>query len=133
TLDSAGRWSLVPSSETPEVEAIAQRLLRRWGMVTRRILVRETGLPPWRDLLRCYRRLEARGEIRGGRFVAGLSGEQYALPEAVDLLRKERRRHDDALVELGPGDPLDLVGVIVPGIGGGDRGLVLRGGIPAAG
>jgi ATP-dependent helicase Lhr and Lhr-like helicase len=130
TLDSAGRWSLVPAAEAADVEAIARRLLLRWGVVTRRILVRETGLPPWRDLLRCYRRLEARGEIRGGRFVAGLSGEQYALPEAVGLIRKERRRDDEALVELGPGDPLDLVGIVLPGPSGSDEGLALQGGIP---
>ena len=76
----------------PEVvEHVARTLLRRYGVVFWRLLEREADwLPPWRDLLRCLRRLEARGEIRGGRFVAGLSGEQFALPEAIGLLREVR-------------------------------------------
>lgn len=73
-------------------------------------------MPPWRDLLRCWRRLEARGEIRGGRFVAGFSGEQYALPEAVGLLRELRRKPPDgAWVSLSAADPLNLVGILSPG------------------
>ena len=73
-------------------------------------------LVPWRDVLRVYRRLEARGEIRGGRFVGGFSGEQYALPEAVATLRAVRREvHVAALVAVGGADPLNLVGIIVPG------------------
>ena len=75
------------------VEHVARTLLRRYGVVFWRLLAREADwLPPWRDLLRVYRRLEARGEIRGGRFVAGFSGEQFALPEAVGTLREVRRR-----------------------------------------
>src|SRR6185312_13768966 len=75
------------------IEHIAKGLLKRWGVVFWRLLAREADwLPPWRDLLMCYRRLEARGEIRGGRFVAGFTGEQYALPEAIGLLREARRK-----------------------------------------
>ena len=82
-----------------------------------RLLAREAAwLPPWRDLLRVYRRLEARGEIRGGRFVAGFSGEQYALPEAIGLMREIRRRPSDGpWVSLSAADPLNLVGVLTPG------------------
>jgi ATP-dependent Lhr-like helicase len=99
------------------VEHIAQALLRRYGVVFWRLLAREGGwLPPWRDLLRVYRRLEARGEIRGGRFVAGFSGEQYALPDAVGLLREIRRRPADGrYVSLSAADPLNLIGVLTPG------------------
>jgi len=73
-------------------------------------------LPPWRDLLRVYRRLEARGEIRGGRFVAGFSGEQFALPDAVTALRKQRREQDEGnALSLSGADPLNLVGILTPG------------------
>ena len=86
-------------------------------MVFWRLLAREAEwLPPWRDLLRVYRRLEARGEIRGGRFVAGFSGEQYALPDAVGMLREVRRRpHSDEFVSLSGADPLNLAGILTPG------------------
>ncbi|HSU40039.1 MAG TPA: hypothetical protein VLJ38_10735, partial [Polyangiaceae bacterium] len=91
-------------------------LLHRWGVVFRRVIDREGALPPWRDLLRCYRRLEARGEIRGGRFVAGFSGEQYALPDAVAALRAVRRKpHDHALIAVSAADPLNVVGILTPG------------------
>ena len=82
-----------------------------------RLLEREADwLPPWRDLLRVYRRLEARGEIRGGRFVAGFSGEQFALPDAVGMLREVRRKPaSDAWVSLSGADPLNLVGILTPG------------------
>ena len=82
-----------------------------------RLLEREADwLPPWRDLLRVYRRLEARGEIRGGRFVAGFSGEQFALPDAVGALREVRRKQaDDAWVSVSGADPLNLVGILTPG------------------
>jgi ATP-dependent Lhr-like helicase len=91
--------------------------LRRYGVVFWRVLEREAPwLPPWRDLLRVYRRLEARGEIRGGRFVAGFAGEQFALPEAIGLLREVRRKPvADALVSLSGADPLNLVGILTPG------------------
>ena len=97
-------------------EAVARQLLRRYGVVFRRVVTREALLVPWRDLLRVYRRLEARGEIRGGRFVGGFSGEQYALPEAIGLLRSVRRQEaSGALVTLSGADPLNLVGIITPG------------------
>ncbi len=103
---------------TPEiVEHVARTLLRRYGVVFWRLLEREAAwLPPWRELLRVLRRLEARGEIRGGRFVAGVSGEQFALPEAVGLLRDVRREErTGALVSVSGADPLNLVGILTPG------------------
>ena len=81
--------------KSQQVEQIARTLLSRYGVVFRKLLERESGLPSWRELLYLYRRLEARGEIRGGRFVQGFSGEQFALPEAVSLLREERKRDAD--------------------------------------
>ncbi len=99
------------------IEHVAKALLKRWGVVFWRLLAREADwLPPWRDLLMCYRRLEARGEIRGGRFVAGFTGEQYALPEAIGLLREARRKpHSQHCVSLSGADPLNLVGILTPG------------------
>ena len=118
-LEDSGRWSLTrkkPDSEGA-VEHVARTLLRRYGVVFWRLTEREADwLPPWRDLLRCYRRLEARGEIRGGRFVAGMSGEQFAAPEAIGLLRDARRaERTGALVSVSGADPLNLVGVATPG------------------
>jgi len=98
------------------LETIARVLLRRWGVVFRKLLDREGELPPWRDLLRVYRRLEARGEIRGGRFVAGFSGEQYALPDAVGALREMRRAAPNGeWVTVSGADPLNLAGIVTPG------------------
>jgi ATP-dependent Lhr-like helicase len=99
------------------LEHVARTLLKRWGVVFWRLLEREPKwLPPWRELLRVYRRLEARGEIRGGRFVAAMSGEQFALPEAVGLLREVRRRDKPGmLVAVSAADPLNLAGIAVPG------------------
>jgi len=99
------------------IEHIARTLLRRWGVVFWRLLAREADwLPPWRDLLMCYRRLEARGEIRGGRFVQGFTGEQYAAPEAIGLLRDIRRKPlSQSIVSLSGADPLNLVGILTPG------------------
>ncbi|MFZ2651443.1 MAG: ATP-dependent DNA helicase, partial [Burkholderiaceae bacterium] len=135
-IEDAGRWALARSarhalrapgsasaSGEPErddaqiVEHVARCLLRRYGVVFWRLIAREADwLPPWRDLLRCLRRLEARGEIRGGRFVAGVSGEQFALPEAIGLLRDMRRRAaDGAWISLSGADPLNLVGVVGAG------------------
>ncbi|MBF6024675.1 DEAD/DEAH box helicase [Lysobacter niastensis] len=126
-IEDAGRWALirrpapvVEAGKKPDPEAIehiARVLLRRYGVVCWRLLEREAGwLPPWRELLRVYHRLEARGEIRGGRFIAGLSGEQFALPEAIGLLRQVRQRaHDGAWICLSAADPLNLVGTVLPG------------------
>jgi ATP-dependent Lhr-like helicase len=123
-MEDAGRWALArkPTAHGNEadgeaVEHICRTLLRRYGVVFWRMLAREADwLPPWRDLLRCYRRLEARGEIRGGRFVAGFSGEQFALPEAVGALREVRRRpYDGAWISVSGADPLNLAGILTPG------------------
>jgi len=122
----AGRWSLVPGpagsgagpGTVPEaiVDAQARALLRRYGVVCRRVLTREPGAAPWRDLARRYRTLEARGEIRGGRFVTGLSGEQFALPEAVERLREIRRSPADGRVmTISAADPLNLAGIVTAG------------------
>jgi ATP-dependent Lhr-like helicase len=99
------------------IEHVARTLLRRWGVVFWRLLAREADwLPPWRDLLMCFRRLEARGEIRGGRFIAGFTGEQYAAPEAIGLLRDTRRKpNSQSYVSLSAADPLNLVGIVTPG------------------
>jgi ATP-dependent Lhr-like helicase len=123
-IEDAGRWTLArrasPESRQINPEAIehaARTLLRRYGVVFWRLLEREAdGLPPWRDLLRVFRRLEARGEIRGGRFVSGFSGEQFAVPEAVGMLREVRRSKDSgAFLSLSGADPLNLSGVLTPG------------------
>ena len=97
-------------------ELAASTLLRRYGVVFKRLLARESGAPAWRDLLMVYRRLEARGEIRGGRFVAGMSGEQFALPEAVGQLRAVRRsERTGGMISVSAADPLNLSGIITPG------------------
>ena len=122
-LMPVGRWSLWRSQIRPSEshregrdEFLARQLLRRYGVVLRELLAREMGMPPWRTLLQIYRRLEARGEIRGGRFVNGFVGEQYALPEALDLLRLLRRTHSEAKTLLvSSADPLNLVGILTPG------------------
>ena len=120
-LEDAGRWSLIrrsaPGADDGQIERIAEILLRRYGVVFRRLITREAEwLPPWHTLLRAYRRLEAQGHIRGGRFVAGMSGEQFALADAVGALRAIRRRPlDGALVSLSAADPLNLCGILTPG------------------
>jgi ATP-dependent Lhr-like helicase len=117
-IETAGRWSLLVSA-TDDAEAAVQTaartLLKRYGVVFRTMLQRESQLPPWRDLVRVYRRLEARGEIRGGRFVAGFGGEQFAAPDAVGRLRAVRKMQKiDELVVLSAADPLNLVGILTP-------------------
>ncbi len=114
---SSGRWTLLQATTVSiDREAFARRLLARWGVVFRDVIARESLAPPWRDLLMVFRRMESRGEIRGGRFVAGFVGEQFALPEAVDALRAVRRAGADReAVNLGAYDPLNLSGVILPG------------------
>jgi ATP-dependent Lhr-like helicase len=142
-IEDAGRWTLarraqsLPQAKPEAIEHLARTLLLRYGVVFWRLIEREAPwLPPWRDLLRVYRRLEARGEIRGGRFVAGFSGEQFALPEAVGMLREVRRKPDsDDWISLSGADPLNLVGILTPGPKlaalTGNR-LLYRGGVPAA-
>jgi ATP-dependent Lhr-like helicase len=150
-LQQAGRWSLTRSAKRPQtpaadaaeqpnsdqLESVAWLLLRRYGVVFRKLLAREPEwLPPWHMLLRVYRRLEAQGQIRGGRFVANSSGEQYALPDAVTALRAVRRRaKENLLVSLSAADPLNLLGVVTPGARlaalTGNR-LLLRDGMPVA-
>jgi ATP-dependent Lhr-like helicase len=116
-----GRWSLVPAALPVQdrdelAEALAEQLLVRWGVVFRELLVRETLAVPWRDLLWALRRMEARGTARGGRFVNGFAGEQFALPEAVDALRRVRRsERNGEVVRLSAADPLNLAGIITPG------------------
>jgi ATP-dependent Lhr-like helicase len=126
---AGGRWSLLrappgpgasPLAAGPDdatVERLASQYLRRYGVVFRDLLARESAPPPWRDLLRVYRALEARGAIRGGRFVAGFTGEQFALPEAVDALRAVRRaaRSGAERIDVSAADPLNLVGILTPG------------------
>jgi ATP-dependent Lhr-like helicase len=114
-LGRGGRWSLLVPGEL-DAEAQAWMLLRRYGVVFRRLLVRETNLAPWRELARVYRTLEARGEIRGGRFVTGMSGEQFALPDAVERLREIRRSQPDGRVlVISAADPLNLCGILTAG------------------
>jgi ATP-dependent helicase Lhr and Lhr-like helicase len=129
-MQDAGRWTLVKrkearaESEKPlpprndeAIEHVCRTLLKRWGVVFWKLLEREADwLPPWRDLLMCLRRLEARGEIRGGRFVVGFSGEQFALPEAIGQLREVRRKENTGeLVSLSAADPLNVIGILTPG------------------
>jgi ATP-dependent Lhr-like helicase len=124
-MENGGRWALMrratqsadPKIRDAAVEHMARTLLRRYGVVFWRLLGREAAfLPSWRDLLRVYRRMEARGEIRGGRFVAGFSGEQYALPEAVGALREMRRKPPTGeWVSISGADPLNLAGILTPG------------------
>ncbi|HVY05056.1 MAG TPA: DEAD/DEAH box helicase [Burkholderiales bacterium] len=123
-VEDAGRWALIrrkPAAAGPlereTVEQIARTLLKRYGVIFWRMLAREADwLPPWRELLMACRRLETRGEIRGGRFVAGFSGEQFALPEAVSLMRSVRSSEKSGLLVAVSGtDPLNLAGIVLPG------------------
>ena len=119
-FDQAGRWALVRSADdvnhSHTIEHIAWVLLRRYGVVFRKVLERESNLPPWRDLIRVYWRMEARGEIRGGRFVQGFSGQQFALPDAIAALRSVRNsKPSNDRIAVSAADPLNLVGIIVPG------------------
>ena len=128
SMEDAGRWVRLRRDhngldadgmqpiDRDSIEAVALKLLQRYGVVFRKLLDRESIVVPWRDLLRVYRRLEARGEIRGGRFVGGFSGEQFATPEAVQLLRSIRRASKEGLmISLSAADPLNLLGVVTPG------------------
>ena len=137
----AGRWTALGAEAPPEgrdaaLDVQARGLLRRYGIVFRRVLCREANAAPWRELTRVLRRLEARGEIRGGRFVTGMSGEQYAAPAAVERLREVRRMPPDGrIVALSTADPLNLTGIITAGerVRAATRNrLVYRDGVPLA-
>jgi len=142
-MEDAGRWALArrppahPKADADAIEHVARTLLRRYGVVFWRLLEREAPfLPPWRILLGVYRRLEARGEIRGGRFVQGFAGEQYALPEAIGALREMRCKEPTGeIVSLSGADPLNLAGILTPGAKlaalTGNR-LLFRDGVPVA-
>jgi ATP-dependent Lhr-like helicase len=124
---AAGRWALMGGAllrrtlpvapAADRVEAFADQLVLRWGVLFRDLLTRETTAPFWRELLPVLRRKEARGELRGGRFVSGLSGEQFASPEALDLLRAVRRAeaHPEDDLRIANADPLNLTGIVLPG------------------
>jgi ATP-dependent Lhr-like helicase len=126
---TAGRWSLLRnaihhpisalSTQHFPAEPVARQLLRRYGVVFRDLLARESLVQSWRDLLVQYRRMELQGEIRGGRFVSGFTGEQFALPEAVESLRAARKRNESGPashdIKLSASDPLNLAGIILPG------------------
>lgn len=150
-IDSAGRWAIIPNGNAMQPENqpmgwlttdeetlnhIAFVLLKRYGVVFRKVLERESKLPLWRELLYAYRRMEARGEIRGGRFVDGFGGEQFALPEAVGLLRKQKNNLDEKLnVVVSACDPLNLVGIVVPGnrvAAQNNNRIIFKGGKPVA-
>ncbi|TAL97903.1 MAG: DEAD/DEAH box helicase [Paraburkholderia sp.] len=154
-MDDAGRWALVrrrqpqpaadgvvtpgrtPPTDPEVLEHLAMTLLRRYGVVFWRLLEREADwLPPWRELLRTLQKLEARGLVRGGRFVNGLAGEQFALPEAIPMLREIRRHaNDGAFICISGTDPLNLAGTLLPGdkvpAVSGNR-LLYRDGVPVA-
>jgi ATP-dependent Lhr-like helicase len=144
-MAEAGRWALARRGtvegraqlKAETIEHVTRALLARYGVVFWRLVEREAAwLPPWRELLRVYRRLESHGEIRGGRFVAGFSGEQFALPEAVGLLRELRREPGAGdYISVSAADPLNLIGVLTPGPRlpalTGNR-LLYRDGVPVA-
>jgi ATP-dependent helicase Lhr and Lhr-like helicase len=117
---SVGRWSLLDANplhdRAKSLEATCWMLLRRYGIVFREVLTREANLPKWREVLITLRRLEDRGEIRGGRFVSGFLGEQFALPVAVESLRAARKQPPAGeTLTVFAADPLNLVGIVVPG------------------
>ncbi len=126
--NASGRWALLRAQEFPtgaapdsaqahdaQMESACRMLLKRYGVVLRDLMERETSVPRWRELLPMLRRLEARGEVRGGRFISGFSGEQFALPEAVESLRASRTRSPQPAVTVAAADPLNLIGILIAG------------------
>jgi ATP-dependent Lhr-like helicase len=126
--NSAGRWSLLTEElhaaptvfeqarrADAAIESFARQLLARYGILFRDVVTRESNAPKWRELLNILRRLEARGEIRGGRFISGFAGEQYAFPEAMESLRAGRSRDCSAIVPVSATDPMNLAGIVIPG------------------
>ncbi|MFT4113278.1 DEAD/DEAH box helicase [Silvibacterium sp.] len=127
--NAAGRWSMLAQAplfdesvgeaakrRESEIESACVTLLRRYGVVFRDLLTRETSMPRWRDLVGMYRRMEARGTVRGGRFVSSFSGEQFAMPEALEMLREVRRRpQPPAPITYAAADPMNLVDIVIPG------------------
>jgi len=140
-IEDAGRWFLIRHRDTgvsadASIEHIARVLLRRYGVVFRKLLERETGLPQWRDLLYVFERLEARGEVRAGRFLDGVAGQQFALPEATAMLRTVSRQEKcNQLIAVSAADPVNLLGIVTPGERipalAGNR-ILFRDGIPVA-
>ena len=140
-VNLAGRWSVRAQdrsarSRDAAIEQQAWTLLRRYGVVFRRLLLREATAAPWRDLARVCRRLEARGEIRGGRFVSGMAGEQFALPDAVPVLREVRRTPASGTIySISTADPLNLAGIVTAGArlrAAGRNRVAYRDGVPVA-
>jgi ATP-dependent helicase Lhr and Lhr-like helicase len=138
---TSGRWSILRGDQSDAaVEAAADvqawALLRRYGVIFRRLLAREPNALPWRTLARIYRRLESRGEIRGGRFVSGMSGEQFALPDAIERLREVRRTSaNDSVITISAADPLNLTGIVTSGDrirAVGQTRIAYRNGVPVA-
>lgn len=126
--NASGRWALLRAQEFPtgaapdsaqahdaQIESACRMLLKRYGVVLRDLMERETSVPRWRELLPVLRRLEARGEVRGGRFISGFSGEQFALPDAVESLRASRTRSPQPAVTVAAADPLNLIGILIAG------------------
>jgi ATP-dependent Lhr-like helicase len=118
---ASGRWSLLPGPDSRAdrdelAEAVAEQLAARWGVVFRDVAIRENLAVPWRDVLWAFRRMEARGTMRGGRFVTGFSGEQYAHPDAIDVMKSVRKQqHRGETVRISAADPLNLTGIVLPG------------------
>ena len=142
SVEFAGRWSLLRTQAVADhgrdqaVEVFARALLRRYGVVFRRMLERESLNASWFELTRVFRRLEARGEIRGGYFIGGVSGEQFALPEAIGMLRSIRKTAERGeLITISAADPLNFAGILTPGSripAIAAHRILLRGGVPVA-
>ena len=144
SMENAGRWTLIThpvnmDSKELEYDILEQIVfvyLKRWGVVFRSLMEKEDFSPPWRVLVRVLRRLELRSQVRGGRFVAQVSGEQFALPETVEQLRKTAKKEaDNELISLSAVDPLNLLGIILPGkriANVSSNRILFRNGIPLA-